>query len=158
MPQAADDIDYASLLAFRHAIARFLRFSAEAARAAGFEPQQHQLMLAVKGLPAGVSPTVGNLAEQLQIRHHSCVELINRLVASGHVDRRRNPSDRREVLVSLTPSGEAKLRELSRHHQAELQESGPALARMLLALASGARNEVAFEASTTNADSRQEGS
>ncbi|MEP7215393.1 MAG: MarR family transcriptional regulator [Anaerolineaceae bacterium] len=135
----ADDseIDYRSLHEFRYSIRRFIHFSEEAARAAGFEPQQQQLMLAVKGMPEGMEPTIGNLAERLQLRHHSCVELIDRLVASGHAVRHRNEADRREVLVQLTPSGEAHLRDLTLHHQAELRAAGPALARVLQLVVEG---------------------
>ena len=131
MDSVTTQIDYRSLHEFRYSIRRFIHFSEEAARAAGFEPQQQQLMLAVKGMPEGMAPTIGNLAERLQIRHHSCVELIDRLVASGDALRHRNEADRREVLVQLTPSGEQHLRELTLHHQAELRAAGPALARVL---------------------------
>jgi DNA-binding MarR family transcriptional regulator len=132
------ELDYQNLHEFRYAIQRFLHFSAEAARAAGFKPRQHQLMLAIKGLPTGLQPTIGVLAERLQIRHHSCVELVDRLAATGHVVRERNEADRREVLVRLTPEGEEKLRELTLHHQAEIKTAGPALARVLRLVTEGA--------------------
>src|SRR5271170_2526661 len=98
--------DYESLAELRHQIRRFLHFSEQAARTAGLEPRQHQLMLALKGLPAGVRPRIGELAERLQIQHHSAVELVNRLSAAGYVRRQRVGGDRREVLLALTPQGE----------------------------------------------------
>jgi len=119
--------DYEALAELRYQIRRFLHFSEEASRTAGLEPRQHQLMLALKGLPKGARPRIGELAERLQIRHHSTVELVNRLSAAGHVRRQRTGKDRREVLLSLTPSGEKVLRELSLHHRAELRVQGPAL-------------------------------
>jgi DNA-binding MarR family transcriptional regulator len=119
--------DYESLAELRYQIRRFLRFSESAARAAGVEPHQHQLMLALKGLPQGVRPRVGELAERLQIQHHSTVELVNRLAAKGYVNRQHADEDRREVLISLTPKGERILRELSLHHRAELRSQGPIL-------------------------------
>ena len=73
--------DYESLAEFRHQIRRFLRFSERAAREAGLEPRQHQLLLALKGLPPNVRPKIAELAERLQIQHHSAVELVNRLDA-----------------------------------------------------------------------------
>ena len=79
--------DYHALAELRHQIRRFLHFSEEAARAAGLEPRQHQLMLALKGLPKGVRPRIGELAERLQIQHHSTVELVNRLASAGFVRR-----------------------------------------------------------------------
>ncbi len=120
-------VDYRALGEFRYQIRRFLHFSEEAARAAGIEPQQHQLLLAIKGLPAGSQPSVGTLAERLQIQHHSAVELVNRLEKLGFVERHRGEHDRREVLVQLTSRGERILRELSLFHQEELRNSGPAL-------------------------------
>ena len=67
MPRRADisDTDYRALAEFRHHIRRFLRFSEDAARAAGLEPQQHQLLLAIRGLPQGTEPSIGELAERL---------------------------------------------------------------------------------------------
>jgi DNA-binding MarR family transcriptional regulator len=119
--------DYASLAELRYQIRRFLHFSEHASRRAGLEPHQHQLMLALKGLPATVRPRIGELAERLQIRHHSTVELVNRLSAGGYVRRHRGGADGREVLLSLTPKGEKVLRELSLHHRTELRMHGPAL-------------------------------
>jgi DNA-binding MarR family transcriptional regulator len=119
--------DYESLAELRHRIRQFLRFSEQAARRAGLQPRQHQLLLAVKGLPAHVRPRIGALAECLQIQHHSTVELVNRLAANGFVKRQRGGEDRREVLVRLTPKGERVLRELSLHHRQELLTAGPAL-------------------------------
>src|SRR5579859_8014911 len=119
--------NYQSLAEVRYQIRRFVHFSEEAARNAGLEPHQHQLMLALKGLPDGVRPRVGELAERLQIQHHSAVELVDRLEAGGYVIRQRGSRDRREVLLSLTPKGERVLRELSLHHGNELRSRGPAL-------------------------------
>ena len=119
--------DYESLAEFRHQIRRFLRFSERAAREAGLEPRQHQLLLALKGLPANVRPKIAEVAERLQIQHHSAVELLNRLEAAGFVRRQRGSEDRREVHLQLTPKGEKVLRELSLHHRSELRSQGPAL-------------------------------
>jgi DNA-binding MarR family transcriptional regulator len=119
--------DYESLSEFRHQIRRFLRFSERVARDAGLEPRQHQLLLAIKGLPPDVRPKIAEVAERLQIQHHSAVELVNRLEAGGFVHRERGSLDRREVLLQLTPRGERVLRDLSLHHRAELRSQGPAL-------------------------------
>jgi DNA-binding MarR family transcriptional regulator len=122
---------YRQLAKFRCQIRRFLHFSEEAAREHGIEPQQHQLLLALKGLPHDVRPTVSALSSRLCLRHHSTVELIDRLVERGAVVRRSSPQDRREVLVELTPLGEQILEKLSAEHWRELQSSGPELARAL---------------------------
>ena len=126
--------DYRALADLRYRIRRFLRFSEQAARAAGLEPQQHQLLLAIKGLPENLQPTIGELANRLQIQHHSAVGLVDRLEERGLVRRRTGDVDRRQVIVELTPRGEAILRELSRFHLAELRTAGPALVQALSAL------------------------
>lgn len=118
---------YQSLAELRYQIRRFLHFSEQAARKAGLEPHQHQLMLALKGLPKSVRPRVRELAERLQIEHNSTVELVNRLSGRGLIRRREAGHDRREVLLELTPKGEKVLRELSLHHKEELRVQGPAL-------------------------------
>jgi DNA-binding MarR family transcriptional regulator len=127
MSKAISHPDYQSLAELRHHIRRFLHFSEKAARGAGLEPRQHQLMLALKGLPPGTRPRIGELAERLQIQHHSMVELVNRLEARGYVRRKRAPNDRREVLLALTPKGEKVLRSLTLYHRDELRTTGPEL-------------------------------
>jgi DNA-binding MarR family transcriptional regulator len=126
-PRGSFQPNYKALAEFRYQIRRFLRFSEETARAAGLEPQQYQLMLALKGLPEESRHRVGEVAERLQIQHHSTVELVDRLARRGLVKRRRSESDRREVLLELTPRGDKLLQELALHHRSELREVGPDL-------------------------------
>jgi DNA-binding MarR family transcriptional regulator len=129
--------DYQDLAEFRYQIRRFLHFSENAVKSAGLERGQYQLMLAVKGMPTGVRPRVRELADQMQIRHHSAVELINRLEAGGFVRRKRAHDDRREVLLMLTPKGERILAELALHHHEELRTAAPALVAALRRLMHG---------------------
>lgn len=123
--------DFRALAELRYQLRRFLHFSERAARAAGIEPQQHQALLAVKGLPEGQEATIGVLAERLQVRHHSVVGLVDRLEAHGLVRRDGSDKDARKVLVRLTAAGEHLLHDLSRHHRAELRAAGPHLTRAL---------------------------
>ncbi len=123
--------EYRALAEFRSQIRRFLAFSEEQSRAAGLEPQQHQLLLAVKGLPAGGRAIIGELANRLQLKHHSVVELVDRLEKAGYVSRAAGDEDRREVMVHLTASGARVLRKLSIEHHQELEVAGPRLARAL---------------------------
>jgi DNA-binding MarR family transcriptional regulator len=123
--------DYQALAEFRYQIRRFLHFSEQAVKDAGMERGQYQMMLAIKGMPAGVRPLIRELADQMQIRHHSAVEMINRLEAGGYVHRSRAKSDRREVLLALTPKGEKVLSELALHHREELRSAGPELVSAL---------------------------
>jgi len=126
--------DYLALAEFRYEIRRFLNFSEAAARAARIEPHQHQALLAIKGLPAGQSATIGLLAERLQIQHHSAVELADRLETKHLVRRSRGQRDRREVFLELTRRGEELLRRLSLSHRDELRLAGPKLLEALNAV------------------------
>jgi DNA-binding MarR family transcriptional regulator len=129
--------DYEALAEFRFQIRKFLHFSEQAIKAAGLERGQYQLMLVIKGMPVGVRPRIRELANRMQIRHHSAVELINRLESRGYVRRERARDDRREVLLALTPRGERILENLARHHHNELRNAGPSLVAALRRLMRG---------------------
>jgi DNA-binding MarR family transcriptional regulator len=128
--EALESADYRILHEFRYQIGRFLHFSEQAARSEGLEPRQHQLMLAVRAAASG-EPTVGEVAERLFIRHHSAVELADRLVERGLAERVREGPDRRQVRLRLTAQGEEKLHCLSDVHRDELRSAGPLLAEAL---------------------------
>jgi DNA-binding MarR family transcriptional regulator len=119
--------DYRSLAEFRYQIRKFLAFSEEAAREHGLNGQQHQLLLAIKGLPEGTAATIGVLAERLQLRHHTTVELVDRLSERSLVKREPGTTDRRVVHLRITARGESLLRKLTAIHQKELQSTGPIL-------------------------------
>jgi DNA-binding MarR family transcriptional regulator len=123
--------DYQALAEFRYQIRRFLHFSDQAVKKAGLERGQYQLMLAIKGMPAGVRPRIRELAGRLEIRHHSAVELVNRLERGGFVHRTRAEDDRREVLLALSSKGEKVIGELALHHHDELRSTGPELVTAL---------------------------
>jgi DNA-binding MarR family transcriptional regulator len=125
---------YRALAEFRRQIRQFQHFSEATAREFSMEPQQHQLLLAIQGLPEGVSPTIRELASRLYIQHHSAVELVNRLEATGAITRALGETDKREVRVLLTVAGLALLRKLAVAHRTELERSGPELARTLQSL------------------------
>jgi DNA-binding MarR family transcriptional regulator len=123
--------EYETLADLRHALRRFLHFSEECARAAGMTPQQHQALLAIKGHRNGGELTIGELAERLQIRHHSAVGLAARLVRKGYVTRKRDCVDRREVRLRLTAQGEKMLAALSVAHREQLRRVGPQIESLL---------------------------
>jgi DNA-binding MarR family transcriptional regulator len=123
--------DYRSLSDFRYEIRRFMNFSEKAARDAGLEPQQHQALLTIKGLPAHRIATIGVLSERLQIQHHSAVELADRLEAKRLIRRSRSQQDRRAVVLGLTARGESLLREITVPHLRELRTAGRKLLHTL---------------------------
>jgi DNA-binding MarR family transcriptional regulator len=112
--------DFEALAQFRFGIRRYLRFSEETVRRDGLTPQQYQLLLALKGFPGRDWATVREVAERLQLRHHSVVELVNRAQAEGLVERAADPADGRVVRVLLTGRGEQVLARLCELHREEL--------------------------------------
>lgn len=122
-----DADDFANLLEFRTMLRRFERWSEQQARAVGLTPTQHQLLLAVKGHKDRRGPTIRELADYLLLRHHSTVELVNRVEAGNLVRRLGDPDDARVVRVRLTELGEDRLAQLTTMHIAELRRLAPIL-------------------------------
>jgi len=126
--------DYRALAEFRYQIRRYLAFGEQAIKAAGLRSRQYQLLLALKGLPEGMEATITNIADRLGIRHHSAVELVNRLEKRGFVKRQRSDVHRSFVFVRITKEGEAVLQKLVASRKADLQVAGPILAKALATL------------------------
>ncbi|WP_225715847.1 MarR family winged helix-turn-helix transcriptional regulator [Bradyrhizobium semiaridum] len=130
--RGAAAVDYEALARFRYQLRTFLAFSEEAARQAGLTPQQHQALLGIKGFVRPGPATVGDIARFLLIRHHSAVELVNRMVKLGLIGRVADPDDARRVRLKLTAKGEQKLQALSKKNIEELRRAAsPALRRLL---------------------------
>ena len=112
--------DFEKLADFRYQLRRFLHFSEQATRLMGITSLQYLLLLHIKGFPARGRPTVGDLAERLQAKHHGVVSLLSRCEAAGWVRRDVSNRDRRRVEVTLTNEGSKRLAALVRLHRAEL--------------------------------------
>jgi DNA-binding MarR family transcriptional regulator len=123
--------DYEALSQFRYLIRCFLEFSQNAARADGLTPRQHQALLALRGYPDGKPVAIGDLAERLRIRHHTTVELVDRLSEAGLVERVIDPDDQRRVLLGLTNLADRHLVGLSAAHLDELSRIKPLLRQVL---------------------------
>jgi DNA-binding MarR family transcriptional regulator len=119
--------EYRGLAELRYRIRRFLQEGDDTARQAQLEPQQYLLLLAIRGLPEGQEATIRTLADRLSLRHHSTVELVDRMEAHGYVKRTRGREDRRQVLVSLQPRGEKLLEQVVQQRIIELRANGRAL-------------------------------
>jgi len=112
--------DYEALARFRYLLRRFMRVTEETARAAGLTPQQHQLLLAIKGQPNRDWSSITELARSMQLRHHAVGGLVDRSESAGLVRRTTDPGDRRVVRVALTEDGEKMMSALSERNLAEL--------------------------------------
>lgn len=126
--------EYIALAEFRYQLRRFLRHMEEEVREFGVNPQQYQLVLALKGLPKDQVPTISRLADRMQLNHNSMVELVDRCEERGLIRRGRTGTDRRQVNLSITPDGEALLRKLGSAARQELKNIGPELVDSVLHL------------------------
>lgn len=118
-PEHLSDAEYKALGEFRHALRVFLRFSENAARDEGITPNQHQLLLAVRA--ESTDPGISELAQRLQLKANSTLELVRRAEAAGLVTLSPAPEDQRRQLVSLSQEGSACLARLSEMHREELR-------------------------------------
>jgi DNA-binding MarR family transcriptional regulator len=141
--------EYRALSELRHRIRRFLREGDAQARAGGLEPQQYLLLLALRGLPSEQDATIRSLAERLVLKHHSAVELVDRLAARGYVRRTRSRDDRRKVFVSLLPRGTKLVERVARRRISELRASGAQLVVAIEALLQAPRTGRARPAAAT---------
>ena len=121
--------DYETLAAWRYSLRRFLAFSDDAAASVGLTQQQYLALLVIKA--SRVPVTVGLLAEQLMVKHHSAVGLVDRLVEQGLVRRTQSKEDRRKVAITFTARGERAFAKLAAVQRGELRRIGPDLARFM---------------------------
>jgi DNA-binding MarR family transcriptional regulator len=149
--------EYRALAELRYRIRHFLGEGDAVARTAGLEPQQYLLLLMIRGLPEGDEATIRTLAERLALKHHSAVELIDRLETHGYVRRSRGREDRRRVLVSLLPRGERMLEEVARHRIDELRSYGHELVRAIGQLLEQARKPASSNYTKKAATERRRG-
>jgi DNA-binding MarR family transcriptional regulator len=124
-------VDYETIARFRYELRRFLAFSEIEANRSGLTAQKYQALMAIRGFSTSARISIGDLARYMLIRHHTAVELVDRMVKLKIVSRGIDPSDGRRVLLELTAAGERRLRRLYRIHVQELRTMGPTLTKML---------------------------
>jgi DNA-binding MarR family transcriptional regulator len=129
-----DKSDYELLAAFRFSLRRFLRSGELRANEVGLTPQQYQALLAIQGFPGRAEASIGEIAERVQCRHHSTVELIDRLEARSLVCRRADPDNRRRVCVALTEQGKDVLERVAAGNKEELRRLAPEIIGTLRSL------------------------
>ena len=114
--------DYEALAELRYLGRKFLRFSKEYLRAqAGLNPEQYEALLAIKAFGTAESITISQLSERLQVKHHSAVNIVDRLVEGKLLRRQPSERDRRERHLQLTTKGETLIEELAAVHFHELR-------------------------------------
>jgi DNA-binding MarR family transcriptional regulator len=145
-PRSLQEAEYVALAEFRYQLRRFLRHMEDEVREFGVNPQQYQVVLAVKGLPRDDVPTISRLAERMQLNHNSMVELVDRCEERDLLKRVRSGKDRRQVTLAITPEGEALLRRLGSAAHQELRNIGPMLVESVLRLIQDGRASKAARA------------
>jgi DNA-binding MarR family transcriptional regulator len=131
MTKKISSAEFRALAELRYRIRLFLKEGDEAARISGLEPQQYLMLLAIRGLPPEIPPKIQTFADRLALKHHSAVELVDRLEQHGYVRRTRSREDRRQVLVSLLPRGEKVLERVVQQRIGELRANGRELVRAI---------------------------
>jgi DNA-binding MarR family transcriptional regulator len=127
--------DYEALAGFRYPMRKFLRFSKEELAIAQLTPEQYELMLALRAFAKpSVGLTIGELSERLQVKHHTAVGLVDKLVVRGAVARRSGDSDRRLVFVQLTNAGTELLAQVAPAHRDKIRELSTEMIEALLRL------------------------
>lgn len=124
-------MDYEALASFRYAVRRYLAFAEAGARSVGLTSQQHQALLAIKAHTLTRPMSIGDLAGELLLKHHSTVELVGRLEKAEFTQRTADADDRRRALISLTEKGEGVLEALSANNLRELRLIAPAFSGLL---------------------------
>ena len=134
MGKKISETEFRALAELRYRIRQFLRQGDATAREEGLEPQQYLMLLAIRGLPPDVPGKIRALADRLAVKHHSAVELVDRLEQHGYVKRTRSREDKRQVLVSLLPKGQKVLERVVQQRISELRTNGRELVRAIDAL------------------------
>lgn len=151
------ETEYVALAEFRYQLRRFLRHMEEEVRRFGINPQQYQLVLAIKGLPKGQLPTISRLAERMQLNHNSMVELVDRCEERNMLRRLRSSADRRQVTLVITAEGENLLRKMGSAARQELRSIGPMLVESVLRLTDEKSSRVAADIKLKRAMIRKAG-
>lgn len=129
MPRISPD-DYDALASFRYLLRRFLRFSKDFLKENGnLNPEQYEALLAVKAF--GPQLTISQLSERLQIKHHSAVNIVDRLAERKLITRQKTQTDRRLRNVQLTVKGEKLIEELAMTHRKEMATRSSEMIKVL---------------------------
>ena len=131
MPGLSSD-EYHAMASFRHLLRRFLRFSKDFLRdRAGLTPEQYEALLAIKAFADPKGFTISQLSERLQVKHHSAVNIVDRLAERHLITRETGATDRRQRNVQLTAKGAALIDDLASVHRKEIRERSTEMMKAL---------------------------
>ena len=131
MPGLTTD-DYEALAEFRYLLRKFLRFSKDFLRdRAGINPEQYEALLAIKAFATPDRLTISQLSERLQVKHHSAINIVDRLVEQKLITREAVQTDRRQRHLALTPKGDQLIEQLAAAHRKEIRNRSAELIKAL---------------------------
>ena len=145
-----DDAHFAALAGFRRALRQVMADSEQICASLGVTTQRFQALLAIR-TAAGQAMSIGALADELVLKHHSAVELAGRLEQAGLVSRKGDPDDKRRVLLTLTETGAARLGDLTRAHGERLARSREAILDSLKTLPGAGQAPAPVQAASSRA-------
>lgn len=122
MIEAVTEEDLLSLALFRRSLRAFLAFSENACADLDMTMQWYQALLTIKTFKSSAAISIGELAEELMIKHHSATELVNRLDNAGLIIKTPDKDDKRKSLVVITKIGNRKLNKLASIHLSRLRK------------------------------------
>ena len=100
--------------------------------------------------------TLGELSQRMMVSNGNVTGLVDRLVEQKMIERRPSPTDRRSMLVNLTPEGRKTFRTMARTHEGWIAEIFQGLTRnemdSLMQLL--AKTKVAARRAITGGDAR----
>ena len=85
------------------------------------------LMAQLDKAPNGM--TLGELSQRMMVSNGNVTGLVDRLVEQKMIERRPSPTDRRAMLVNLTPEGRKTFRTMARTHEGWIAEIFEGLTR-----------------------------
>jgi DNA-binding MarR family transcriptional regulator len=130
--KAVDKTQLDALARFRRSLREVLADSEEICIAHELTAQRFQALLAIEN--AGEPISVGDLASDLILKHHSAVELADRLAQAKMVERLADKQDKRRVLLRLTPLGAQRLHGAAAAHLESLERLRETLTASLQSL------------------------
>ncbi len=81
----------------------------------GITLPRFDLMAQLDKVPEGM--TLSDVSKRMMVSNGNVTGLVERLVESGHIDRRTSDSDRRVQVISLTKAGRAEFRKMAAEHE-----------------------------------------
>jgi DNA-binding MarR family transcriptional regulator len=109
MTKRDSDVAYQILRSIRRILRKVSEHSRQLSREAGLTVPQLLCLRAIAEEPKGIDVNVALVSRKVRLSAPTVSHILDRLEAAGLARRVRNPRDRRQVCLFLTPAGRTKL-------------------------------------------------